>query len=443
MRHTNVLKGLLTLLLMTFVSFPCNAQFKKLLDKAKDVTKKVVVDKKADQKPSEEEVQVQVSPEPEQVQPEQDDKKWTPSPEAIAADPQATNETVDNGWTKSIREIHASYEHLDKDLFPYQPYYKYKAFYRMHERDNDLLLMDRFHIGLKSILGTPDLEKYAMPIETVIMADGTEACVPIDEAWRNAYTAVYMAEPSSTAAFKSFSWVIPFHSYLIGQLSYPMQNKEKGIIDAEKGYMLPWIDLFDKRWQREEIALDLARTETNLKEIVAVADSWFSSCDQVKDSYEKYWFYTMGACIYMYVIERHKDYNPNDAAIRKLSMDFERLKSQKTAMHQAVIADYAPAKPLPTGVQVSAEIKTKGTAAARSFAGAAVQKVIFLRSDWETFKEQKWPYRITGYRIPIVIVTKENGKLMMQNCDLQKSPEGSKWYVSAGMSGGKSPVLEQ
>lgn len=437
MKISNVLKGLIPLLLMSLVSMPCDAQFKKILHKVKNASEKV-----ENTKMKSEEVQSTIETPKAESTITVSDKKFKPSAEAIAADPNATNPKIDKGFTKSIGEIHASYEHLDKEMFPYQPYYKYPSYYRMDNSDNDSKHMDRFFFALKGILSTPDLGKYAMPIEDIKLADGTTACVPIDESFRHAFTALYLADPTSSIAFKSYVWVLLFQKELKVNINYPMQDEERGIIDAKQGYMLPWVDFFHKRWLREEEAYAQALTQTNFDDVVSIAYTWYSACESAKDSYEKYWYYEMGSAIYNYIIEKHKDYNPSHNGVRKLTMLVEKLKGNRVAMKEAVVAEYAPAKPLPQGVQVSGEIQSKGTAAAKAFAGANFQKVIFLKNHWETFKEQKYPYRITAYRIPIVVVTKENGKLMQQPCDLQKSPSGNTWNVVAGMSGSKMPVQQ-
>lgn len=436
MKVSNVLKGFLPFLLMSLVATPCDAQFKKFLNKVKNTTQKV---ENTTQKS--EEVKSNTETPATESTIDISDKKFKPSAEAIAADPNATNPNIDKGYTKSIGEFHASYEHLDKDNFPYQPYYKYPAFYRM-DNGKDGKLMDHFFFALKGALATPDLKRYSMPYEDIILTDGTKACVPIDERFRNAYTAFYLADPTSTAAFKSYTWVLLFQKQLLGHIEYIVEDKTRGIVNAEQGYMLPWVDFYNKRWQREQEAYEKAITVTNFDEIVDVADSWFSACEGAKDSFEKYWYFSMGQAIFEHIVEKHKDYNPSHNGVRQAAMKLEKLRVKRVAMKEAVIAEHAPATPLPTGVQVSGEIQSRGTAAAKAFAGANFQKVIFLKANWETFKEMHYPYRITAYRIPVVVVTKENGKLMQQPCDLQKSPDGSKWNVVAGMSGGKVPVQE-
>ena len=435
MKFKVLLKGILPLSIMLLSATPCDAQLNKLLRKAKNAVEKTT--KKSTNEDQNEAAQAGVDQEEKHSK-----KTLKPSEEVLAADPNANNTQIDKGFTKSIGEIHATYLHLNKKDFPYQPYYKYKQFYRMDDSKLDGELMNYFSFALKHVLTTPDLSVYNVPYETFVMEDGTKTVIPIDERWRHAYTAVYLADPKSTAAFKSYSWVLLFQKQFLGQLNYHVEDKQTGVVDSKSGSMLPWVDFYTKRWNREEKALAKARSVTNFDEIVALTDTWFSACESATDSYEKYWYYQMGFAILQHVVEKHDDYLSTDPGVRKVTMKFKKLQQEAYDLQLAVIANHAPGQPLPAGVAVSGEIKTKGTAAAQAYAGEKFVKVVFLKNNWETFKEQKWPYRITAYRIPIVVVTKEGGKLLQQPCDLQKSPSGNTYNVVAGMSGAKVPVTE-
>lgn len=49
-------------------------------------------------------------------------RKYKPSKEALAADSLADSQTIEEGFTKSIGEIHACFEQIS-DIAPYGPYY--------------------------------------------------------------------------------------------------------------------------------------------------------------------------------------------------------------------------------------------------------------------------------------------------------------------------------
>mgnify|MGYP006988850256 FL=1 len=58
-----------------------------------------------------------------------------PSAAAKANDPKATDETIPEGFTKSIKALHAAYEALPAEYF-HQPYYEYAKFYFMDTPEN-------------------------------------------------------------------------------------------------------------------------------------------------------------------------------------------------------------------------------------------------------------------------------------------------------------------
>ena len=442
MKTTHLSKATLALMLSCLTATPCDAQFNKIIKKAKSAVEKVQKQAPAERHDVKTAPATVLEPKTMPSKRLDDDTIYKPSAEAIAADPQATNETVDNGYTRTIGQIHASYEHLDPKMFPYQPYYKYKKFYFMDDSATDMDLMGHFGYLLERVLTLPDLMKFNVPYEDFVMEDGTKAVVPIDETWRHAYVARYLADPTSTMSFKSYSWVLLFQKQLLGNVGHYIEDSQNGIVNAKEGLMLPWRNLFEMRYERENKALELACTVTNVKEITELADSWFNSAEKATKAYDKLWYYNMGAAIFDFVVAKHDHYNADDPLVRQVKMKYNKQKEMRLEWQEECIAKNSPGQPLPEGVSVSAEIKSKGTAAAKAYAGANFLKVVFLKSNWETFKEQKWPYRITAYRIPIVVVTKEHGKLMQQPCDLQKSPSGNTYNVVAGMNGAKIPVAE-
>ena len=165
MKLQNLMRPVLSFILVTAVSFAGSAQFGKFLNKAKQAAKKVERAHERSQgatttqetvlqtAPQKAETETAKSGEPDMIpiDPEAYNgakvpnyrKIYEPSAEAVAADPNAKNTTVDKGYTKSIGQIHAFYEHLDTKRFPYQPYYAWPEFYRMDTKENNEHLMTR------------------------------------------------------------------------------------------------------------------------------------------------------------------------------------------------------------------------------------------------------------------------------------------------------------
>ena len=104
-------------------------------------------------------------------------KENKPSAEALAADPKASDKTVESGYTKSISEIHAAYEQLDPELFPYQPYYKYKEFYYLHDEEAEKIHTGQYAEILMGIAKLPAGAFYYMPYTAIKTPSGDEVLV--------------------------------------------------------------------------------------------------------------------------------------------------------------------------------------------------------------------------------------------------------------------------
>lgn len=136
-------------------------------------------------------------------------------------------------------------------------------------------------------------------------------------------------------------------------------------------------------------------------------------------------------------LPRHKDAK-NDDSLRLLSLKLDTPRIGE--LLDAYQNDFVDAVSEPKGVTVDAKTRNAGIAAAKKFAGANFEKAVFTKSSWQTFKESKYPYRITAYALPIAIITKEGGKRFVQYCTLTKSANGSNYFVQAGSDTRKHPI---
>ena len=127
-------------------------------------------------------------------------EKYTPSAQALAADPKASDQTVEPGFTKSISEIHAAYEQLDPKVFTYQPYYEYKVFYNVHDKSTEDFRVREFNSLIANIASLGPLNYYPVNYLKIKTPDGN-LLVTMDELFRNAWTAQFVADPMSSEAF--------------------------------------------------------------------------------------------------------------------------------------------------------------------------------------------------------------------------------------------------
>ena len=117
-------KTIVALALLFGCSATTNAQIGGLLNKAKKAAKEKVENKvkkakndarnKAEDAAMEKTGMKKADYDP--------NRKYKPSKEALAADPQANDQTIQEGFTKSIGDIHACYEQI-QDVTLYSPYY--------------------------------------------------------------------------------------------------------------------------------------------------------------------------------------------------------------------------------------------------------------------------------------------------------------------------------
>lgn len=156
-------------------------------------------------------------------------------------------------------------------------------------------------------------------------------------------------------------------------------------------------------------------------------------------SYYNLLYLMMGNAMYDNVYVQHKDYDANSTQTRKIDMLKMKAGANIGDMYETLRLRYAEEVEMPKGVSVDGTTQAKGTAAAKDFAKDEFVKVIFLRSSWEEYKEFTYPYRTTSFAMPVAVITKSGDKYFTQTCDLQKSPDGSRWYVSASTAK-KQPV---
>ena len=189
-------------------STTASAQFGVLVKKAKKAVTEKVQDKvKETRRDVKNQVTHQAMEKAGLEKPEYDpNRKYKPSKEALAADPQANDQTIEEGFTKSIGEIHACFEQFS-DIAPYGPYYtdNAKKFWGMGDSKADLYgrYFSYFSYALKNDNrhGTNRISDF-VPVK----ADEPQVQVPADEYYLNFWTCRFMADPKSETALKEYMY---------------------------------------------------------------------------------------------------------------------------------------------------------------------------------------------------------------------------------------------
>ena len=115
-------------------------------------------------------------------------------------------------------------------------------------------------------------------------------------------------------------------------------------------------------------------------------------------------------------LPRHKDAK-NDDSLRLLSLKLDTPRIGE--LLDAYQNDFVDAVSEPKGVTVDAKTRNAGIAAAKKFAGANFEKAVFTKSSWQTFKESKYPYRITAYAL---LSLSSPRKAASASCSIALSP---------------------
>ena len=122
-----------------------------------------------------------------------------PSAAALAADPKASDNSVQNGYSRPSSEIRAVYENLDPSLFIYQPYYSGDIKYCYYYNDETKNVLDNYYFGFLNKAN----EEYGVRIKPItnfinnIPGQG-DRVVPFGENVMNAGFAEAMADQGNT-----------------------------------------------------------------------------------------------------------------------------------------------------------------------------------------------------------------------------------------------------
>jgi hypothetical protein len=371
-------------------------------------------------------------------------KENKPSAEALAADPKASDKTVESGYTKSISEIHAAYEQLDPELFPYQPYYKYKEFYYLHDEEAEKVHTGQYAEILMGIAKLPAGAFYYMPYTAIKTPSGDEVLVTYDEFFRNAWTALFIADPQSAWAFHKYVNVLMFEnrSFEI-KYTYKMSDAQKGIVNAETGALLfapseaAYTDVQDSR---KQLALSLARTVVTMDYLQYYLNGLFEQYKSETNPLLKYILYYKIDAIMGNVFTKHKDYNSSDVANRKIEASYSAIEDQRFDIEADAYSHSAATVEMPKGVQIDGATSAKVNSLARERLGDEYVKTIFLDNKWSEFQENEYPYRVMHLSLPVAIVVKRNNKHLINYYDVTKSPNGGNWNMMVKMGSSFQPV---
>ena len=301
---------------------PANAQFGGLLKKAKDAVKKSVekeVDKginKGSKSVSDAGKAAVMSATGIADLSTLHKCKFKPSKEALAADSFANNETVPKDFTKSYKQLHAAYEHLDPRYFPLQPYYKYPYIYCLGEQRLEIpwihfiQMMSTF---LKMPIGSDDVEVDIVgptPATQLVAADGQKLGLHRDELYRYPMAARFFADPNCKESVWNLAMLLVSDSRRIGMVRKYKVSGSAGVADAEKGWMFPY-SIASVQYERESLMKQMACTVVDINLIGDCVLNLYKSMEAEKDAVRKAIFLIGANEMHKNILLRHKDFDDN------------------------------------------------------------------------------------------------------------------------------------
>ena len=259
-------------------------------------------------------------------------------------------------------------------------------------------------------------------LDFVTFGPDKKTAVPIDEVPRYAWTKAFVDNPTLDN-FKVFAMVLLYNSptYMV-YLEYVMNDKSTGVVNSQKGWMLPWSSesaMRSERDAREDYAFELAKKKIALKDICEYTCMQYQRAEAALEegSASLAHGYFLAEELKKHMIEEHPDYNASADCVRQVNLMASKWEANNREMYRNMIdiCGVNNMKPveMPKGVSVSADIKSNGDAAAKKWAQAAnleYVKTIYLESKWHEFKNPKYPYNVTHHALKTAVIGKKGGK---------------------------------
>ena len=262
-------------------------------------------------------------------------KKLKPSKEALANDKFANDETVPNGFSKSYKQIHAAYAHLDPNYFPLQPYYKYPTTYalgsdRMKEYPEAVFLsfMQKY---LTNAVGSSNRKVivkivgyHSGEFAELISADQQKLGMQEDDnLFRYPWAAQFFADPNCKQSVWNLGMLLVNNSRNVGLVRNYAVDESFGVAIAEEGWMFPYKNGGEIK-DREDMMIDMARDVVDINLIGQCVLEFYQKVESEKVPFRKTLFMLAGNEMYKNVLSQHKDFENNQNKFNQQLMYFTR-----------------------------------------------------------------------------------------------------------------------
>lgn len=359
-------------------------------------------------------------------------KDYMPSAQALEADPKASVSTVEKNYTKSPAQMRGVWEHLSPELFPYQPYYAdiNKDYY-----DPDAEAPIIVYAKVCRLLEEADRPFGTKGLMADFLQYKDDTNVPIVDVLLSSYYAEYFADPMSYVAYNHFVRArIAEKAFDSNDIRMNMEDPMKYVAKMGDGTS---VNLFEKEFDRiarwrdvNRMAEGLALSVTPLNTIAAAAYNGINRYKKHESNgnIEQMIITSREIQTIFDDLESRDDYQKqkNKSEFTALVRLYEPIKDKYRELLEARHDAATPAVEMPRGVSAPAALKSKADAEARKMWGDRFVKSIFLTNQWSESRNPKYPYQVMQRNMDVDFIVKEGDSYYIYH-----------WVLREGVSGGK------
>lgn len=361
------------------------------------------------------------------------DKVYEASATAKAKDPMASDATVEMGFTRTIGQVHAAYEHLNPEWFP-QPYWENPQFYFMNDKYS-IQLHKNGPTYLQSEINKMMADKeYSLTFNYDEYGDGggnTGLVVPCGYTTIQADFARFLADPLSWKAVVGF---IEAHQL---------------VADRQKGY-------YDgMRLATVETSNELRKGQGKSKKMPYTAGEWYKMQDEAdlfctgvlnqkvpykvledamkvklqhfKNAKTDWWKATELRQIEAAwpLFENHPG-NTKTGDYELMVNDYNKFMAERDAIYDA--GKWASQDAIKLNKIVTKDAATKNKVLAlgkEKLPGVQIEDVVFFNADWQLAKSSEWPYPVTQRTQRIGLIYKKGSLYVIDRYDWVQVRQGN------------------
>jgi len=429
MRTTKLTKSFIAICLMLCTATTADAQFSGILNKVKKAAKETVSKKTNNAAQSSQEEALSTIPQAVGMS-YNPFKTYSPSKNAKAADPEASNTEVKKNYTKSPAAIRGAYEHLDKSLFPYQPYYNYNGtglYLDGTQKTEDFVYYMSSEVRRMIDESDDMIHGFSCTHSGTVPLGNSGKCVPWQEVPVNAFFAEYLADPNSYLAYRQMikAYIITEREFL-GNLKITLDAGSDQTVtnkDGKNTLFEPETQRLKRNHELQGVVFDVAM-QSKYDNVFNATYSMLTQANKAYDSGK------MAAALtnlrefvtsYDFFLTKHEGW-AKDSRANEFAAMYKEARTKLTKAKTAVIEESVPPIAMPKTYTASADIKKMAQAAlAKEDPEHKNAPIVFLSNGWRTLKNSG---RITHRAIDVGwTYTDDNGQrwlakgVMMQQAE--------------------------